>query len=381
VTESTAENKQFDELFDKAYEDKASDFDGCVNIALVGKVSSGKSSLINALFERGRDDWIADVGSLSGVTTGIHAYPFEDKVLVIDCPGLSDVKKENSELTRNFLKSIDMGIFVVTGSADSSQRDNFLELKSSCKHAIVVLNKIDEWDDLEESALDKVVDQWKATLGVSTIYKTCTKGFDPNTRKSAPMDIRGVDEMRDSILEFLRAEKKDILLARFLKNKDKYAISIIAGALVAVAGEAFIPGSAAYITATQVIAITSLNYLYTGHILDKGSVIRMLPSFIGESIGSNLFLWAKSFLPPTLVLDVAAAGIAVVVTFAMLAAVRWVLEHGHSLEDRDELKKAFNIFKVVGAELKGIRMADLKNRAALLSVLGRLLKKAVLSAA
>lgn len=380
MSEDGSDQSDFERVFNQAYQDALPDFDGSVNIALVGKVSAGKSSLLNALFERERDDPIAVVGSRSGVTTEIYPYQFEDKVLIIDCPGLSDVRKENSDLTRRFLSSIDMGVFVVTGSADASQKESYDELKAACKNTVVVLNKVDEWDDLEDRALDGVVEQWKDVLKVDTIFRTCTKGFDPGLRKTAPMDIRGVDGVRDTILDFLKREKKDLLLARFLKGKEKYATRIIAAAIVAVAGEAFIPGSAAYITATQVIAITSLNYLYTGNILDKGSVLRLLPSFFGESLGTTAFLWAKSFLPPTLVLDVAAAGIAVVITFAMLAAVRWMLVNGHSLEEREKLKTAFKVFKVVGAELKGVSISDLKNKTTVLNLIGRLLKRAVLSA-
>lgn len=381
VSDSETGQSDFERVFDKAYQDNIPDFEGSVNIALVGKVSAGKSSLLNALFERGRDDPIAVVGSRSGVTTAIHPYQFEDKVLIIDCPGLSDVRRENSDLTRKFLSSIDMGVFVVTGSADAGQKESYDELRASCKNTIVVLNKVDEWDDLEDRELEGVVEQWKDVLKVENVFKTCTKGFDPGLKKSALMDIRGVDEVREAILDFLKREKKDLLFARFLKSKERYSVSIIAAAIVAVAGEAFIPGSAAYITATQVVAITSMNYLYTGEILSKASVLRMLPSFVGESLGMSAFLWAKSFLPPTLVLDIAAAGIAVVITFAMLAAVRWVLVNGHSLEDREELKRAFKVFKVIGSELKSMRIEDLKNKTALLNLLGRLLKRAVLSAA
>lgn len=380
MSEAGASQSDFDRVFNQAYRDNVPDFDASVNIALVGKVSAGKSSLLNALFERDRDDPIAAVGSRSGVTTDIHPYQLEDKVLIIDCPGLSDVRQENSDLTRKFLGSIDMGVFVVTGSADAGQKESYDELKVSCRNTIVVLNKIDEWDDLEDRELEGVVDQWRDVLQVDTIFKTCTKGFDPGLKKSARMDIRGVDEVRNAILNFLKREKKDLLFARLLKSKDKYALSIIATAIIAVAGEAFIPGSAAYITATQVIAITSLNYLYTGEILSKGSALRLLPSFMGESLGTSAFLWAKSFLPPTLILDIAAAGIAVVITFAMLAAVRWVLVNGHSLDEREKLKKAFKFFKVVGAELKGMRIEDLKDKTAVLSLLGRLLKRAALNA-
>lgn len=370
-----SERQAFERGFDQAYKKDMPDFYAHVNIALVGKVSAGKSSLLNALFICPRADPIAEVGPRSGVTTKITPYRFENDVLIIDCPGLDDLKAENSEETEAFLRSIDLGVFVVTGSADATQKSNFETLRASSKNCVVVLNKVDEWDDLEDSARATVVDQWKSALGVRKIYETCTKGYDPAMRQSAPMDIRGVDELRDHLLEFLKREKKDILLARHLKSKEAYATSIIVAALVVVAGEAFIPGSAIYITATQVVAVTVLNFLYTGNVLSKTSVLSMLPGLAGESLGGTAFLWAKSFLPPTLVLDVAASGIAVVITFAMLAAVKWILENGHSVTETGELARAFRSFKDAGFSLKDLNLRDLSNRKALLDFVGSLLKR------
>ncbi len=361
------------ETFNKSFEDKKPDFDGHVNIALVGKVSSGKSSLLNAILGRR----VADVGAASGVTMKIDPHQLDDKVLIIDCPGLDDVRKENSNQTKEFLKSIDLGIFVVTGSADATQKSNFDDLRKYSKNTIVVLNKIDEWDDLEDGAINDVVDQWRKVLGVDKIFRTCVKGYDPKFKKDAPMDQRGIDEIIEAIFTFLRQNKKDILLARHMKDKASYALRIIASSLVAVASEAFIPGSAAYITATQVIAISSLNYLYTGEVLNKSSALALMPSFIGETLGSSLFLLAKSFLPPTGVLDAAAAGIAATVTFAMLAAVKWMLENNHSLTEKDMLKEAFNVFRNSGGELKKISIDDFNNKARLFALLARLMTRAV----
>ncbi|WP_163898672.1 GTPase, partial [Proteus mirabilis] len=354
--------KDFNKYFENTYKENCPNFDEHVNIALVGKVSAGKSSLLNAILDCSREEPIAEVGAGSGVTTKVTPFKLDEHVLIIDCPGLDDVRQENSDVTVNFLNSIDLGIFVVTGSADASQKENFDDLNHSSKKTFVVLNKIDEWDDLEESAYEEVVKQWKSVLGVEQIYGTCTKGFDPKMKKSAPMDIRGVEELKIDIFNFLETEGKDILLARHLKNKEKYAIGIIATAILAVTGEAFVPGSAAYITATQVVALTSLNYLYTGEVLSKGSALSLLPSFVGQSIGTNAFLWAKSFLPPTLILDMTAAIIAVIITFAMLAAVKWMLENEQSLSDRELLKKTFLHFKKLGDIFKDIQFNDLKNK-------------------
>ena len=370
-----SEDKKFNAEFDRSYSEKNPDFKAHVNIALVGKVSSGKSSLLNAILKCERENPIAPVGAKSGVTTEVTPYKLDEKVLIVDCPGLDDVRKENSAVTKDFIDNIDLGLFVVTGSADASQKSNFDDLKNSTEHVLVVLNHIDAWDDLDESAYEEVEQQWKSVLGVDKVFGCCTKGYDPKMKKSAPMDIRGVNELRDQIFRFLKENKKDILFARHLRDKSNYATGIISAALVAVAAEAFIPGSAAYITATQVVAITSLNYLYTGEALNKTSVLSLLPTFAGQSAGTTLFLWAKSFLPPTGVVDIAAAGIAVVVTFAMLAAVKWMLENNHSLDDKATLKETFNRFKKIGEALKDISLEDIKSKQKLISLLGRLLSQ------
>jgi small GTP-binding protein len=363
----------FDKTFDKAYEEQKPNFDQTINIAIVGKVSAGKSSLLNAILERDRANPIAPVAAFSGVTTKVTPYRLDKQVLIIDCPGLDDVRAENSEETKRFLESIDLGIFVVTGSADASQRSNYQDLKKTAKKTLVVLNKVDEWDDLDESALQEVVAQWKKSLGATQVLETCAKGYDPKMRKDAPMDLRGIDELKGEIFGFLEEEGKEILLAKHLQNKAPYATKIIVAALAAVAGEAFIPGSAAYITGTQIVAITSLYYLYKGEVLTKSSALTLLPVFAGQSIGTNVFLWAKSFLPPTLVLDIAAAGIAVVITFAMLAAVKSLLESGHDLSDTKMLTEAFKRFRKIGNELKDIPIGDLKGKGGLIKIVQKLL--------
>jgi uncharacterized protein (DUF697 family) len=276
------------------------------------------------------------------------------------------------------LSSIDIGLFVVTGSADDSQKSSFNDLKNHCKHVIVVLNKIDEWKDSEDSVLEEVITQWKSCLQVETIFPTCTKGYDPQMRKDVIVVLQGVEELKNAIFQLLEEEGKALFLAKHLrKNRQGYAQKIIVTALLAVAGEAFIPGSAAYITATQVVAITSLNYLYTGETLNKSSALALIPGFAGESIGTSIFLLAKSFLPPTGIVDLAAAVVAVTITFAMLAAVKWVLENEHDLSDKEELKKAFKAFKEIAKEFKNLSITDLKSSEAIMNLVNKLFSRSV----
>ncbi|XHR85750.1 MAG: GTPase [Gloeotrichia echinulata GP01] len=352
------------------FEEKVQDFSQTLNIAVIGKVSSGKSSLINALLKRSRKQAIAEVGAEAGVTTKLKVIRLDERVRLIDSPGLDDVRAENSAITQEFLKHIDVGILVITGAADASQKKYLDDLRSHCESVFVVLNKIDEWDRLAPSALEKVITQWKEVLKVEKIYPVCAFGYDADTPPETPLDIRGVYWLREDIENFLGSKGKDLLLARHMGEKKSYAVGIIATALVAVGVQAFIPGSAAYIAATQAAAIVSLSYLYSGEILSSKAAFALLPAFASEAVTTTVFLWVKSFLPPTGVLDVAAAVVAVSITLAILATVNKVLESGAKLEEEEFLKSKFRTYrKQAETALKGLSLTDLKDLASLKGII------------
>jgi small GTP-binding protein len=337
--------------------------DESLNIAVIGKVSSGKSSLINALLKLNRRQalGIAKVGATSGITTKPIIFSLDDKVHLIDSPGLDDVRAKNSEETKELLKHIDIGIFVVTGSSDASQKRNLEDLKNNCDIIFVVLNKVDEWDGLDSTAVNDVVTQWKNDLKVDKIYPTCTKGYDPKSREPR-MHIRGVDQLRTDIEEFLRKKKKNLLLERHMAEKKPYAIGIITTALTTVAVEALLPGSIASITATQAAAIVSLNYLYTGEVLSPKAALSMLPVFLAESARPTLFLFVKSFLPPTGIIDVAAVSAAVVVTLALLTTVNFVLSSKLKIDQKEILRINFkNYYDKSKKDFNNLGSTDIKN--------------------
>lgn len=361
------------------FEEKAQDFSKTLNIAVIGRVSSGKSSLINALLKRSRKKAIAEVGAESGVTTALKILRLDERVRLIDSPGLDDVRAQNSEITREFLKHIDVGILVVSGSSDASQKKYLDDLRQHCDSVFVVLNKIDEYDKYkyqngDNPALDKVINQWKQDLKIEKIYPVCTFGYDRDLPPEVPLNIRGVYGLREDIENFLQSKGKDLLLARHMGEKKSYAIGIIAVALAAVAGEALIPGSAAYITATQTAAIGSLYYLYTGEILDLKAALAILPAFAAEAAGTTLFLWVTSFLPPTGVINAAAAGIAVGITLAMLATVNFILESGAKLEDEELLKSKFRTYrKQTETALKGLALTNVSSLPSLKGIVDKFL--------
>jgi small GTP-binding protein len=231
VAEKEENDRNAESVFNKQVDTEYAaqiDFNKTLNIAVVGNVSSGKSSLINALLMRNRNNAVAEVGATSGVTTELNILRLNDeRVRLIDSPGLGDIRKENSAITREFLKHIDIGILVVTGSADASQKQYFDELRTSCTRVFLVLNKRDQWDSYKPQALEDVKEQWEQCLGVDKIYAVCALGYDKQLPDDFPLDTRGVNELREDIEVFLDSEGKKLLLARHMSDKKSYAKGII----------------------------------------------------------------------------------------------------------------------------------------------------------
>ena len=79
--------------------------------------------------------------------------------------------------------------------------------------------------------------------------------------------------------------------------------------------------------------------------IGKANAISFIGTFAAEQVGMNLFLIAKSFLPPTGVIDAAAAGVAASVTAAMLSAVSYLLKNEIGFGDKEQMKSIFNDIK------------------------------------
>lgn len=362
--------KDFQDNLNDFLNNEFPDFTQKVCLAVVGKVSAGKSSLINALLQRDRSDPICEVGAVSGVTTSIKYIPFEDDVFIVDCPGLDDVKKENSAVTQDFINNIDVGIFVVTGSADESQKENFELLKKHTKHTLVILNKFDEFEKLSKAGQDKVIDQWKKVLEVKHIFPTVTEGYDPDYNEEIPLNLKGIEEVRDQVVEYLKENKKDILFIKTLKDKRKYVVGIAVTAAISAVAAAQLPAGGAVITGIQAVAVASLAYIYTGEAISKSSALAVIPTFAAESIGSTLYVWAAS-LVPTGIINATAGVVAGVITIAMLGAVIAVFETGSNLDDKSALAKIFKEIRKID-----ISIGDFRNIQTLQQLLFKILFKA-----
>ena len=127
---------------------------GHVHIAVFGRVSVGKSALLNALL----GETAFDVGVLHGttVTAGHRAWRevLAQGVHLIDTPGINELSGEEREaLAFDVAGRSDLVIFVVDGDMTSVEVDALQLLARPPRPLLLVLNKADRYPTAQRDAL------------------------------------------------------------------------------------------------------------------------------------------------------------------------------------------------------------------------------------
>jgi small GTP-binding protein len=121
-----------------------------LEIVAFGTISSGKSSLLNAL--AGRPVFRTNV--VGGTTMARSEIPWpgagDDRVVLIDTPGLAEVRGEaRASESAAAAKNADLVLFVVDGPLKSYERELLDALAAMEKRIIVCLNK-EDWYDIDQ---------------------------------------------------------------------------------------------------------------------------------------------------------------------------------------------------------------------------------------
>lgn len=238
---------------------------GEIFIAIHGEVSSGKSSLVNALLPEAE----ADTDPRAGTTGTIRHYRWQaasgDRVVIADLPGfnLEDDTEAVEETRRSHLV-----IFLCDSDLTGSQASQLNYLKGLNKPLILALNKSDRFtaDELQalmdrlqlKSGLERSDIVAISTGGREEVIRLLGEGFEQRTARQRTAEIaplrdcvqKHLDQDRD-LMESLRetavlklaSEKLDAARDRHRDEKavelvNKYARRAVIGALAAVA-----PGS------------------------------------------------------------------------------------------------------------------------------------------
>jgi len=125
-----------------------------IHIAVFGRVSVGKSALLNGLL--GRDEFA--VGVLHGTTTRAmqEAWQISEAGMLhlIDTPGIDELGGEARELTAfSAAQRVDLVIFVVEGDITETELAALSKLIDPVRPLLLVLNKSDRYTESEKADL------------------------------------------------------------------------------------------------------------------------------------------------------------------------------------------------------------------------------------
>ena len=194
---------------------------GHLHIAVFGRVSTGKSSLLNALI--GEDRFA--VSPLHGETkrSSMEAWSEVEAagVFLIDTPGLDEAGGEvREELAREVAHRADLVIFVVDGDITDSERRSLQTLLAQGRPVVVALNKSDlytasELDGLLDAVREKIegLVQPDDVLAVAAqprpqqVVEIDDAGNESTTERARQPDIDG---LRLRLWEILETEGKTL---------------------------------------------------------------------------------------------------------------------------------------------------------------------------
>jgi small GTP-binding protein len=136
-----------------------------VEIVVFGEISTGKSALINALVGEAvaavdvQGGWTKEVWKVDWQGAGYSIPGLADsKVVLVDTPGLNEVKGENrADLAREAAARSDLILFVIDSDLNDTEYSALLTLASMHKPIIVVLNKIDLYSNEQRQRLVSVL--------------------------------------------------------------------------------------------------------------------------------------------------------------------------------------------------------------------------------
>ncbi len=130
-----------------------------LHVAAFGRVSVGKSALLNAL--AGAE--VFDTGVLHGTTTRQHRHAWDSAaadhgdlgpLVLIDTPGIDELDGEERErIAREVAARADLVLFVVDGDMTAVEHAALRQVAIAGRPALLVLNKADRYTPAEREAL------------------------------------------------------------------------------------------------------------------------------------------------------------------------------------------------------------------------------------
>ncbi len=196
-----------------------------IEIVAFGTISSGKSSLLNAI--AGQDAFRTDVVGGTTATRSTIPWPGADSALLVDTPGLAEVAGDGRAAhAADAAETAALVLFVVDGPLKAYEHELLDRLHEMEKCVLLCLNKADWYGDRERAELiDQLREQtagrvsprdvvWvRSRATVRPQIRVLADGGEEASEVSVPADITPLAER---LLEIIRKEGGDLLLANLL---------------------------------------------------------------------------------------------------------------------------------------------------------------------
>ena len=192
-----------------------------IHIAVYGRVSVGKSALLNALLGESRFSTSPLHGETRQVAMGSWREYSDGNVMLIDTPGINEVDGEAREqLAAEVAQKADIVLFVVDGDITGTELEALRSLKHFNMPVILVLNKADRYSGQQQeqilASLRRHLDGLVAEEDIVTaaaeparqlLVRVAEDGTETETTRQPAVDVLAV---RDRLWGILESEGKSL---------------------------------------------------------------------------------------------------------------------------------------------------------------------------
>ena len=288
-----------------------------LEIVAFGTISSGKSSVLNLL--AGKEVFVTDIRGGTTVTRNEIPWPTNDKVTLVDTPGLGEVDGEDHvSIAAESAKDADLVLVVVDGPLRQSEHELLDKLGSMEKRVIICLNKSDWYNEDDREKLkgqirrqtaafveDEDVVSIQAQTGQRIRRRVLADGSTSEETVEIPPDI---EPLAKRMVEIVRKNGKDLLMANVLlqsrglveKARDRVQKQVDEKAWDIVEKYMWGAGGVAALSPFPVVDLIAGSAISTKMVMDLADVynqkvdLEMARTWLGE-MGKNLvgFLGAQ----------------------------------------------------------------------------------------
>lgn len=196
-----------------------------LEIVAFGAISSGKSSLLNAL--AGRDVFRTGVVGGTTSTQSEIDWPGSDRVVLVDTPGLAEVAGEvRARGSADAAKNADLVLMVVDGPLRDYEHELLETLSEMGKRLVICLNKADWFTDSERAELcQQIAEQVHGLVAAEDVVSVRSRPVERPIVRQLP-DSTQVDDkvteppdiqpLADRLLQIVSSEGDSLLLANLL---------------------------------------------------------------------------------------------------------------------------------------------------------------------